>query len=285
MQLGVTLGRLNPRSWADAARTADELGFESVWSSDHLVLPVRLAGSLGEQDAHEALKPTTPLFDPPAYLSYLAALTERVRLGTCVYLLGLRHPFITARSFATLDIVSNGRALCGVGAGWLTTEWEAAGVDPKERGARLDEAIGACRGLWREAAVTGQGRYFPFETVAFEPKPVQPAGVPILVGGESPRALRRAAELGDGWLGMSHTPDSAREARTTLERLRDAAGKADRPFTVTVIAEAPTAEEVAAFERAGVDRLITAPWSSSRTVVEDLRRYAQSLAPHLTGLG
>lgn len=282
MRLGITLGRLDPRSWADAARAADELGFESVWSSDHLVLPVRLAGSLAGREVHGTLAPTTPLFDPCAYLSYLAGLTSRVRLGTCVYLLGLRHPFVAARGFATLDIVSGGRALCGVGAGWLTTEWEAAGVDPAERGPRLDEAITACRHLWRLPEAAGPGPHFPFEPVRFEPKPVQPGGVPVLVGGESPRALRRAARLGDGWIGMSHTPESARAALDTLVRYRGEAGTAERPFTATVIAEAPTAADLVAYAAAGVDRLVTAPWSSSRTAVDDLRRYAAEVSGHLS---
>lgn len=281
MDLGITLGRLNPRSWADVARTADELGFESVFTSDHLVLPLRLTGSLGGKEAHEGLRPTTPLFDSTAYLSYLAGLTSRVLLGTCVYLLGLRHPFVSARAFTTLDVVSRGRALCGVGAGWLTTEWEAAGIDPRERGARLDEAITVCRSLWHESAVTGHGPHFPFERVAFEPKPVQPAGIPILVGGESSRALRRAALLGDGWIGMTHGPASVAQVCARLEKARERFGTADRPFTVTVIAYAPGSSELAAFARAGVDRVVVAPWASSRTAVEDLRQYARGVVEYL----
>jgi probable F420-dependent oxidoreductase len=281
MQLGITLGRLNPRAWEAAAVAADRAGFESVWTSDHVVLPIRLSGQLAGQDAEHTLNPATPLFDPTAYLAYLAGCTSRVRLGTCVYLLGLRHPFISARGFSTLDVLSGGRAICGVGAGWLTTEWEAMGIDPAERGTRLDEAIDTCRSLWSEAEVASDGRHFPFEPVAFEPKPVQPRGVPILVGGESNPALRRAASRGDGWLGMAHTPASARARITQLGELLARAGRGAEGFSITVITEAPSAAEIAAFAEAGVHRLIVSPWSSSRTAAADLQAYARSVSDYL----
>jgi probable F420-dependent oxidoreductase len=281
MQLGITLGRLSPRSWEAAAVAADELGFESVWTSDHVVLPLRLSGSLSGADAEHVVKPTTPLFDPTAYLSYLAARTRRVRLGTCVYLLGLRHPFISARGFSTLDTVSGGRALCGVGAGWLTTEWETLGIDPSQRGKRLDEAIDVCRALWNHPQVSGNGPHFSFEPVAFEPKPVQDGGVPILVGGESPAALRRAVARGDGWLGMGHTPTSAAQQVEQLTELLDRAGRDAAGFSVTVMTENPSTADIAAYAAAGVGRLIVSPWSSSRTVIPDLRDYAHSVPDHL----
>ena len=145
----------------------------------------------------------------PPYLSFIAARTTSLRLGTYVYLLGLRHPFVTARAFATLDWVSGGRAVIGAGAGWLQEEWRALGIDPATRGARLDEAIVVCRRLWTEETVANDGPCFPFAEVAFEPKPVQQP-IPILIGGESAPALRRAGRLGDGWIGMSHTPDVRR---------------------------------------------------------------------------
>ena len=163
----------------------------------------------------------------------MAARTTSLRLGTYVYLLGLRHPFITARAFGTLDWVSGGRAVIGAGAGWLRAEWEALGIDPATRGARLDEAIGVCRRLWTEETVAHDGPHFPFAEVAFEPKPVQ-RPIPIFIGGESEPALRRAGRLGDGWIGMTHTPDSVAARWPSSRDEREQAGRLDLPFEVTV---------------------------------------------------
>src|SRR6516165_9717786 len=121
---------MHPRLWVEAAEAADRLGFESVWLPEHLVLPLAMAGSPYEGVDHPPVPPTTQLFDAASLLSYVAARTSSVRLGTYVYLLGLRHPFITARSFATLDCLSGGWAVIGAGAGWLRSEWQALGIDP-----------------------------------------------------------------------------------------------------------------------------------------------------------
>ena len=211
--------------------------------------------------------PTTQLFDPGSLLSFLAARTTSLRLGTYVYLLGLRHPFITARAFATLDWVSGGRAVIGAGAGWLRSEWEALGIDPATRGARLDEAIGVCRRLWTEDTVAHDGPHFPFAEVAFEPKPVQ-RPIPILIGGESAPALRRAGRLGDGWIGMTHTPDSAAarwpSSGPTGRRRAGSRGPSRSPSVVSAARE----DDVAAWEAAGVDRLIVSPWRRSAEALE-----------------
>lgn len=277
VHLGTTFGQLHPAYFEEVAVAADELGYESVWLPEHLVFPLRVEGQLVPGEEHPPVPPTVPIFDAPAYLSYLAARTSRIRLGTFVYLLGLRHPFVGARGFATLDVVSGGRALCGVGAGWLLPEWEAVGLDPSTRGARLDEAIGVVRRLWTEEVISHDGRHFPFEPVAFEPKPVQAGGPPILVGGESARALRRAATLGDGWLGMAHTPESA---AAQVRRLRDGAEAIGRdPATVeaTVMGEVASPADVDRWVAAGVDRLIVTPWRRSREAVDGLRRLAGAL--------
>jgi probable F420-dependent oxidoreductase len=271
MRFGITFGQLHPAVFADAAVAADELGFESAWLPEHLVFPVRVEGELLPGEEHPPVPPTIPIFDAPAYLSYLAGLTSRLRLGTYVYLLGIRHPFVGARGFATLDVVSGGRAICGVGAGWLRTEWEAVGLDPATRGARLDEAIGICRRLWQEETIEHRGEHFDFEPVAFEPKPVQQP-FPVHVGGESDAALRRAARLGDGWLGMVHTPGSAAARVSRLRQLAEAAGR--DPVEVTVMGEARTPSDIDAFAAAGVDRLIITPWRRSREALDAMERFA-----------
>lgn len=281
MKFGITFGQLHHLAWRDAAVAADELGFESVWLPEHLVLPVQMDGELVPGQEHPPIDASLPVHDVAAYLGHLAALTSRVRLGTFVYLLGIRHPFVGARAFATLDVLSGGRAICGVGAGWMTSEFEAVGIDPATRGARLDESIEICRRLWTEDRVAHLGAHFDFPEVGFEPKPVQAGGVPVHVGGESPRALRRAAEHGDGWLGMDHTPATAAVQVAALRAACDESGRTDLP-EVTVLSFDANTEEVDAYAAAGVDRLIVVPWTSSREAVAGLQRFADE---HDLGMG
>jgi probable F420-dependent oxidoreductase len=275
MKFAITFGQLNPAFWLDAALAADRLGFESAWLPEHLVFPLEMTGQLVPGEEHPPVPPTTPVFEPGAYLSYLAAQTTQIRLGTFVYLLGIRHPFVGARAFATLDVLSGGRAEVGVGAGWMTTEWDAVGLDPTTRGRRLDEAIAVCKRLWTEETVEHHGEFFDFSPVAFEPKPVQKPHPPIVVGGESDRALRRAARLGDGWIGMSHTPDSVVAPIATLRRFEEEYGRADRPVVTTVMGAVADRGDVERWEAAGVDRLIVVPWRRSPDAVEGLERFAE----------
>jgi probable F420-dependent oxidoreductase len=272
--LGVALGRLHPGRHLEVAVEADRLGFESVWLPEHLVFPVEMGGSPFPGSDHPPVPPSTPVFDCFAYLSFLAGRTERVRLGSHVYLMAMRHPFVAARAIQTLDVVSGGRALAGVGAGWLRSEWLAAGLDATTRGRRLDEAIAVCRRLWREETVAHEGEFWRFEPVMFEPKPQQAGGPPILVGGESEAALRRAARLGDGWIGLEHTPESFALLATRLAELRREADTEERPFSLTVGARPEKADDLARWRDAGVDRLIVSPWQRSREAVDALRNMA-----------
>ncbi|GIH98802.1 TIGR03619 family F420-dependent LLM class oxidoreductase [Planobispora takensis] len=274
MRFGVPLGLLHPDAWKDVAIAADELGFESVWLPEHLVFTTDLSLAVYPGTDKPGISPATPLFDAPAYLCWLAGLTSRVMLGTAVHLYALRHPFVSARAFATLDRVSGGRAICGVGAGWYEGEWLAAGVDFATRGARLDEAIEVTRRLWSEPAVAHAGRFYDFPEVAFEPKPVQ-ARLPILAGGESGAALRRAARLCDGWISMPHSLASIRGPLDRLAALRDGTASDGRPFSVTAHAyELTGPAEVPHWERLGVDRMIVRPWRRSREAVTALTAFA-----------
>jgi len=273
VKFAVTFGRMHPRIWVEAAEAADRLGFDSIWLPEHLVLPIAMAGSPHAGAEHPPVPPTTQLFDPASLLSFVAARTTTIRLGTYVYLLGLRHPFVTARAFGTLDLLSGGRAVIGAGAGWLRSEWEALGLDPSTRGGRLDEAIEVCRRLWTEETVAHDGRYFPFAEVAFEPKPMQ-RPIPILIGGESAVALRRAGRLGDGWIGMGATPDGAAASVAAIRSHREEAGRSERPFEVTVGGECVSDDDVATWTKAGVDRLIVSPWRRSADVLDAMAAFA-----------
>jgi probable F420-dependent oxidoreductase len=270
MKFGVALGRLNPAFFADVTVEADRLGYESVWLPEHLVFPVAMAGSPFTGEDHPPVPPSTPVFDAFAYLSFLAARTEHVRLGTHVYLLGLRHPFVAARAVATLDIVSGGRAIAGVGAGWLGSEWDAVGLEFATRGRRLDEALDVCKRLWSEDVVEHRGEFFDFDPVMFEPKPVQRPWPPIVVGGESRAALRRAVRHGAGWIGMDHTIESVAAPVAFL--------RGESPgCEITVGAAIASPDDVRRWEDAGVDRLMVSPWRRSPEAVDGLRRFADTM--------
>jgi probable F420-dependent oxidoreductase len=277
VKFGIALGRLNPAFFLDATLEAERLGFESVWLPEHLVFPLQMAGSPHPGEEHPPVPPETPVFDAFAYLAFLAGRTSRIRLGTNVYLLGLRHPFVAARAVQTLDVVSEGRAEVGIGAGWLRSEWTAAGLDPATRGRRLDEALAVCKRLWSEKTVEHQGDFYDFGPVAFEPKPVQQPWPPIHVGGESDAALRRAARAGDGWFGLVHTLDSARERVERLRALRAEVGRSAERFEVTIGARLESRDDVRRFADAGVNRIVVSPWRRSPEAVDGLRGFAERL--------
>jgi probable F420-dependent oxidoreductase len=269
---------MHPGMFVEAAVMADELGFESVWFPEHLVLPVQMAGSPFAGAEHPPIPPSTPVYDSLSYLSFLAAKTDRIRLGTHVYNLALRHPFVAARAVQTADVVSSGRIELGVGAGWLREEWDAAGLDFDSRGARLDEALDVCTALWTGDRVAHQGHFFSFDEVMFEPKPVQRPHPPVSIGGESAPALNRAARH-DGWIGLSHTPESVRGPVDSLRRLRGETGLTRAPFTVTVGGRVADDSDVEAFAAAGVDRLIVSPWTRTSEVLDGLQTFAGRFLP------
>lgn len=274
MKFGVALSGCHPALHVDVAVAADQLGFESVWMAEHLVFPVDMSGSPHPGQDHPPVPPSTPVFDAFAWLAHIAAKTEQIRLGTNVYLLGLRHPFAAARAVQTLDWVSNGRTLLGVGAGWLRQEWTAAGLDPSTRGRRLDEALSVCRRLWTEDVVEHRGEFFDFGPVMFEPKTVQKPHPPVHVGGDSEAALRRAARH-DGWYGLSSTPEEVATAVGRLGELRREVGRDAEPFEVTVGAVPRDPDDLERWRDAGVDRLVVSPWARSREAVSSLQSFAE----------
>ena len=277
MKFGVALGRLNPAFFESVAVAADEFGFESVWLPEHLVFTAAMSNSPYPGAMHPPVPPETPIFDAFSYLSYLAAKTQRVRLGTHVFNIGLRHPFTTARSVQTLDIVSGGRVEFGVGASWLREEWNATQLDFASRGARVDECIEICRKLWSQSETTYHGTHFEFDGVVFEPKPIQQPGPPILIGGESNAALRRAAKLGDGWVGMGHTIESATAQVNNIQALLVEYGRDPDGFQFVCGGPVENHDDVRRWERTGITRLVVAPWTRSPDAVDGLRRFADAV--------
>jgi len=282
LKYGVSLGRLNPAFWTEAVDVADGLGYESVWLPEHLVLPVQMTRSPFPGQEHPPVPPSTPIYDAFAYLSFFAGRTQRIRLATHVYNIGLRHPFISARAVQTLDVASGGRAEFGIGASWLESEWQSVGFDFSTRGRRVDEAIAVCQRLWSEEVVEHHGEFFDFAPVMFEPKPVQKPWPPISVGGESDAALRRAARL-DGWVGMQHTYESVTNAVARLNGLRAAAAREHERFDVTIGAPVQNQGDVERWAAAGVTRILVAPWRKSPEAAAGLKAFAEKMA--LAGSG
>jgi probable F420-dependent oxidoreductase len=280
MQIGVPLFFVRPAHMADVARRAEALGFESVWVPEHLVFPTAFASKYPY--TADGVPPVTvdkPLLDPLMILAHLAAVTTRIRLGTNVYVLPLRHPIVTARLAVTLDVLSQGRLSLGIGVGWLAEEFRAVGVDFETRGGRTREAVRVMKALFTEAEPSFRGRYFAFDPVRFEPKPVQRPHPPFLFGGESDTALRRAAALGDGWYGVGHDPASAAVQVTKLRALLAEAGRAAAPFEITVSHAGGKLDRdaVRRYQDVGVDRVVVLPWRRSKEAAEAMERLAAAV--------
>ncbi|UUU37144.1 LLM class F420-dependent oxidoreductase [Streptomyces sp. CA-210063] len=214
-----------PEDLAEIARAADRAGFAYIATCDHVAIPRRLAPAM-----------STVWYDPVATLAFLAGVTERVRLLSHVAVVGLRHPLLTAKQYATLDHLSGGRLILGVGAGHVREEFEALGVDFERRGAVLDECVDALRAaLGPDEFPSHHGKLYDFEDLGQRPRPTQER-VPLWVGGSSPAAVRRAAVRGDGWLPQGDPRDRLPAQIARLRRLREEAG-ITAPLTIGAIAE------------------------------------------------
>ncbi|MEV3990457.1 LLM class F420-dependent oxidoreductase [Streptomyces sp. NPDC049837] len=279
-----------PEDLVETARAADRGGFSYIACCDHVAIPRRLAGAM-----------STVWYDPVATLAHLAAVTRRVRLLSHVAVVGLRHPLVTAKAYATLDHLSGGRLVLGVGAGHVREEFEALGADFERRGAVLDEVIDALRAaLGAEEFPAFRGERFAFEGLGQRPRPAQ-ARVPLWVGGSSPAAVRRAALKGDGWLPQGDPRDRLPAQIGKLRRLREEAG-IEEPAVIGAITEAlyvgdapwdvgrrtlsgkpdALAESLRAYGAMGVDQIQVRFRSRSRTELTDqMAAFAESVAPLL----
>jgi probable F420-dependent oxidoreductase len=279
MKVGIQL-QVGPRNWLAFTQAADTAGFESVWLPEHLILPVKMTGYPGTP--HEGEPPITadmPTWDPWLLIAYLAGQTSQIRFGTNVYNLGLRHPFTVARALTTADLISGGRVAFGIGASWLSQEWEALQLPFETRGRRVDEAIGILKRLFTEDVVEHQGEFFTFQPVKFMPKPVQSPWPPMLIGGDSPAAMRRAAHLGDGWLPMAQTLETLPGNLRRIAAMRADAGR-DGVFEVTLQMNTPVdADALRRYRDAGVDRVLVTPWTHVREGVDAIRRFADTILP------
>ena len=184
----------------EAARTAEILGYDSVWAADRIVIPWEIKTPYPYSEGQQFIvPPDRPFFEPLTCLAFLAGCTEKVKLGMSVLVLPYRHPLYWAKVATTIDHLSKGRLILGVGVGWMIEEFEALGASFKERGDLSDEQLKLIKVLWEEEKVRFEGRHYSFGEIAFYPKPLQKPRIPIWVGGEGIRAQRRAAAYGDAW--------------------------------------------------------------------------------------
>ena len=257
MKFGLHSVNLHGCSYPEAAaaigRAAEQAGFDSLWGADHVVLPdPPLPG--------RPMAPDQRLLDPIVALTFLAAHTTRIRLGTGVIILPQRQALVLAKQLASLDVLSGGRLIFGLGVGWCEPEMRAVGAPFAERGRVADDYLAAMRAAWTQARPAHRGPYVAFEGVQAMPRPVQ-SPVPIVVGGRTPPAYRRAVTQAHGWYGFGLTAEETVKivsdlARTAKDHARPA-GLGRLEISVTPPGyDVPDAATVGAYAAAGVDRLI-----------------------------
>lgn len=258
MKLGlfnINMGmQAHPDGLATAARAAEEAGFDSLWAGEHVILP-------DPQVPPSPMAPQDPALDPFVALTFAAALTSTIRLATGIVILPQRNPVVLAKQVASLDVLSGGRLTLGVGVGYLEPEFRAIGADFEHRGAITDEYLDAMDRLFYDQHPEHHGAFIDFAGVDAHPRPVQ-RPIPVVIGGHTPAAYRRAVRRGHGWYGFAMTPEAT---AASLDALRRANDDVDRPdelgdLEITVTPRGRlTAEGADAFAELGVDRLVVIP--------------------------
>jgi probable F420-dependent oxidoreductase len=238
---------------------AERRGFESVWAVDHVVMCPDYASKYpyspsGRSPFHEdVVQP-----DPLQWLGHVGAVTQHIKLATGILILPLRNPVVLAKTVASLDRLTGGRVLLGIGVGWVEEEAAAVGVSFADRGRRTDEAIEAMRALWREERSSYHGEYVSFRNVVSRPKPAQQGGVPIHVGGHSPAAARRAGRLGDGFYPLGVVGEELAALRNVMADAAVKAGRDPAAIEITCVGDARP-ETAHGYAKLGVTRMLISP--------------------------
>lgn len=267
------------------AKGAEELGFASLWTSDHILIPADLPEPLGN------------VLETFTTLSYLAARTETIRLGTGILVLPMRDPLLVAKQAATLHHLSRGRFALGLGVGWIAKEYANLRSDFGSRGQLADEYIQAIRMLFESERPEYHGRHINFSEALFSPRPNR--SIPIVIGGSSKAALRRAATLGDGWYGLGLSSKSASDAIATMNQIGHkpdfalwlrvqlrVGGSVDGADPAATLQGDPDAivEQVRQYGQVGIEQLVIEPFSRDLTdFLEQMRLFAQEIAPKVRG--
>ena len=287
------------------AEAAERLGFDSVWVAHHVTLPYERDSKYpyGHSGTEVAMSPGMQWLDPLVTLSMVAAVTDRVRLGTSVLVLPYRNPVNLAAEVAALDVLSDGRFVLGVGAGWMKEEFRVLGIDPAERGARTDEHIEALRVLWTQDPACFDGRFTRFDGIVLATTPRTAGGPSVWVGGNTAVALRRALRLGDGWHGFEVFPEDMPQIRAGLERAAEEVGRDPGELALSVVrglippgreeesfiperrmlggSAAAIVEELAAYDEQGIEDVVIQVSLLAPQVPEALEWVAAEVLPQL----
>ena len=267
----------------EVCRTAEAVGFESLWGGEHVILPSRIDSKYPyTADGKIPAQPDTPIPDPLIWLAFAAAAAPTMRLGTCILIVPQRNPLVLAKELATLDQLSGGRVELGLGVGWLKEEFAALGIPWERRGARNDEYIAAMRSLWAGPHAEFHGEFVDFEPVTCSPRPVQ-ASIPILVGGDTDAAINRAVRLADGYFPGEGKVDRLEELITRLRRAAEDAGRDPDSIEINAMFGAQMADPVAGAEQLaaiGVSRaMVPAFFFAGPGGMDRLAEFGQRVIP------
>ena len=260
MKFACALAFNDPTHFLELARTADECGWDWFAVSDHVVYPEKIESAYPyAKDGKPYWSSSTPWPDPWTAIAAMAAVTKRLSFLTNIFILPARNPVLVAKQIGTVAAIAGGRVALGVGTGWMKEEFELLEVDFHTRGKRLNEGIEVLRTLWKGGMVEYHGKHYDFDRL--EMSPVPPSPVPILVGGLSEVALKRAARLGDGWIGVQHTTAELRELLAKIQVLRKEYGTDQKPFeNVVASTDAFDVDGYRRLEDLGATTLTTVPW-------------------------
>ena len=243
------------------AQHAEALGYRSVWLGDHIVIPEQIAAPYPyTKDGSVGFARNCPWPDPFVLLAAIGAVTKTILLGTSVVIVPYRNPLHVAKAVATVDLISRGRYQFGVGIGWLKEEFDALGEQFSERAARTREYLQVMKALWSGETATFQGQYFSFPTLHSNPLPVQKPHPPIIFGGESTPALKRIADLGDGWQPGPTPVEVFRERLGKLRTLMEERGRSMSELSISMIGNVRDLQQdrgkIATFEELGVTEIL-----------------------------
>lgn len=288
MKFGIMFASTGPFASAEGAAAiatnADRCGIESIWSVEHVVIPDGYQSAYPYSDSGKIPgADDTDIPDPLIWLAYAAGITKDIRLATGILIVPQRNPVVLAKECATLDKLSNGRFDLGIGVGWLEEEFNALGLPFADRGPRTDDYVAAMRALWTQDKATYDGAFARFDGAIQRPQPVQEGGVPIVVGGHSKAAARRAGRLGDGFFPISASEDELVGLLDLMKQTAADNGRDGDAITITVGSWSPrrdSIDKVKELEDMGIDRLIVAPPTGNiEKLSEAIEQLAEKIAP------